>query len=182
MGYLLAVGITFFSFSLASAQSLTELAKREKERREKIVAEGKDAAVEFTNVIYGGEVLEPVPVFDTMDEYEDELQDVFERLRSICEGWKEVAFECQGRLPYYTEKRRCTGPDILEWRAYTTRNYRSYVVSEWGSACRERFDQQTASFQRTQKLYDILYRDYTKLAAEKGKLGEVRTRLIGKVR
>jgi hypothetical protein len=136
-----------------------------------------------TNVILGaeGEVVE-VPRFETMGEYEGELDRTFEKLRDVCEEWKRTAIECQVKTTTLAQmyRRVCTGPAIEEWRTFTRTEYRVYVVSEWRTECRERFEETTESYRHIVREYDALYRDYVRLAGEQEKLAGVRPRKLPK--
>jgi hypothetical protein len=182
-GWGLVLPLLSFLAVSSSHQSLTELAKKEEERRKQLDEDGRSAEVVGTNVILRGEGEEvEVPRFETVGEYEGELDRTFEELREVCEEWKQTAIECQVETTTLAQMHRrvCAGPAMEEWRTFTRTEYRVYVVSEWRSECRERFEATTESYRHIVREYDALYRDYVRLAGEQEKLAGVRPRKLPK--
>ena len=182
-GWGLVLSLLCFLPVSSSAQSLTELARKEEDRRKQLIEDGKSAEVVGTNVILGGEGEGvEVPRYETMGEYEGGLDRTFEKLREVCEEWKRTAIECQVKTTTLAQmyRRVCTGPAIEEWRTFTRTEYRVYVVSEWRPECRERFEETTESYRHIVREYDALYRDYVRLAGEQENLAGVRPRKLPK--
>lgn len=163
--------------SLASwvdAQSLTELAKKEKERRKQNTSEGQKTDKSFTNVVTGAEEDEATQLnFETMEEYEKELDRLVYSLKDLCEEFKQLSIECTG---WPRQSPSCNPYLSQYWKKFVRDS--SYILKNYSPECKKARKEIYGRFASLRLHYDYLYREYKKLAAAEGKLDEIEPRII----